>query len=109
LRLYDGGIRVSVGDALGPSQRVLEWDDHGRLRRFEIRTPGDSILWQAEFSDWQQIGGEWFASNVQLHFPVSKTEVELTFRDVELNPDLPSDAFVLPGARSATAPGGGGA
>jgi hypothetical protein len=109
LRLYDGGIRVSIGDALGPSQRILEWDPDGRLRRFETRTSGDSVLWQADFSEWQQIGGEWFASNVQLHFPVSKTEVELRFRDVELNPDLPSDAFVLPGAKSAAASGDGGA
>jgi hypothetical protein len=109
LRLYDGGIRIAVGDALGPSQRVLEWDEAGRLRRFETRTPGDSVLWQAEFSEWQQVGGEWFACSVQLYFPVSKTEVGLTFRGVELNPDLPSDAFVLPGASSAAAPGGGGA
>ncbi|HME69824.1 MAG TPA: hypothetical protein VKM54_08145 [Myxococcota bacterium] len=109
LRLHDGGIRVAMGDALGPSQRVLEWGPDGRLRRLETRTPGDSILWQAEFSEWQRVGGEWFAYAVALHFPVSKTEVELTFRDVELNPDLPSDAFVLPGPRSAAAPGGGGA
>jgi hypothetical protein len=108
-RLHDGGIRIAVGDALGPSQRVLEWDQDGRLRRFETRTPGDSVLWQADFSEWQQVGGEWFASTVALHFPVSKTEVELTFRDVELNPELPSDAFVLPGAPSAAAPRGGGA
>jgi hypothetical protein len=109
LRLHDGGIRVAVGDALGPSQRVLEWDPDGRLRRFETRTPGDSVLWQAEFSEWQQVGGAWFAFSVALHFPVSKTEVELTFHDVELNPELPSDAFVLPGAKSAAAPRDGGA
>jgi len=105
-RLYDGGIRVAMGDALAPSRRVLEWDPDGRLRRFETRTPGDSILWQAEFSEWQRVDGEWFASAVALHFPVSKTQVALTFRDVELNPELPSDAFVLHGPRSAASPGG---
>ncbi|HTF32528.1 MAG TPA: hypothetical protein VK714_02370 [Myxococcota bacterium] len=109
LRLYDGGIRVALGDPLGPSQRVLEWDTDGRLRRLEMRTPGDSVLWQAEFSEWQRVDGEWFAHTVSLHFPVSKTEVELTFRDVELNPELPSDAFVLHAPRSAAALGGGGA
>jgi hypothetical protein len=109
LRLYDGGIRIAMGDALAPSQRVLEWGPDGRLRRIETRTRGDSILWQAEFSKWQRVGDDWFAHNVALHFPVSKTEVELTFQDVELNPQLPSDSFVLHGPRSAAAPGGGGA
>ncbi|HYB13444.1 MAG TPA: hypothetical protein VEG67_08225 [Myxococcota bacterium] len=109
LRLHDGGIRVALGDPLGPSQRVLEWGPDAHLRRFETRTPGDSILWQAEFRDWQRKGDAWFAHAVALHFPVSKTEVELNFREVELNPELPSDAFVLPEPSSAATRGGGGA
>jgi hypothetical protein len=94
-RYPDGAIRVDLGDATGPSQRVFEWGPDARLRRIEARTPGDSVLWQADFSRWERVGEAWFAHGVALHFPVSKTEVELAFGEVELNPELPSDAFVL--------------
>jgi hypothetical protein len=107
-RYPDGAIRVDLGDAKGPSQRVFEWGADARLRRIEARSPGDSVLWQADFSRWERVGDQWFAHGIALHFPVSETEVELDFGDVELNPELPSDAFVLR-APPVAAPRGRGA
>jgi len=107
--LRDGGAQLDLADPGGAVLRTLEWDASGLLRAIESRSAAGEVLWQAEFEDFRAVEGERFAHRVALHFPVSKTEVRLEFEEVELNPDLSREVFVLrfPGAVGSGRRGGG--
>ena len=47
------------------------------------------------FDDYRELDGESFAFHVALSFPRVDAVAEIEFKKVELNPDLPTDVFVL--------------
>lgn len=93
--LRDGGAQLDLADPTGAVLRTLEWDARGLLRGLVARSATGEVLWQAEFEDFRSVQGARFAHRVALHFPPSQTEVRLEFDEVELNPDLSRDVFVL--------------
>ena len=52
-------------------------------------------IWAARFEDYRQLGEQWFAFRVALSFPRVGAKAQIDFKKVELNPELPSDVFVL--------------
>ena len=77
------------------SQR-FEFDALGRIRSAKRFGPDGVAIWAARFEDYRRLGEESFAFHVELSFPRVDAKAEITFKTVELNPDLPSDVFVLP-------------
>lgn len=97
----DGGFAVLL--AAGPpphAQQRFEFDGRGRIRSAKSVGPDGVAIWVARFEDYRQLGDYWFAFRVALSFPRVNAEVQIDFKKVELNPELPSDVFVLsvPGA-----------
>ena len=54
-----------------------------------------TIGWQARFDDYRELSGIWFAYEVELRFPRQDSVVTLRFDEVELNPELSPEVFVL--------------
>lgn len=92
--LPDGGLRIDLAGARGALQRRLEFDDQQRLRRVEVRDAG-RVLWEARFDEYRPVGAASFAHRVELRFPPTDTRARVSFRHVELNPELPPEVFVL--------------
>ncbi len=69
--------------------------------RVETYAPGERLLWSAAYGDFRQVGDIDFAHEISLWFPSSQTQVQLVFKQVELNPALPEGVFTLqlPSAR----------
>jgi hypothetical protein len=95
LRFADGGTRVPLRDAEGRTRMQLDFDAEGRLRRCEQWTLFGDAEWTAELDDYRDLAGTPFAFEVKLHFPVHASEAVLRFREVELNPELAPELFVL--------------
>lgn len=96
----EGGLAIDLVDAPGALRRHVELGPGRELRAAEVRTLGGSVLWRASFDDYRDVAGTSFAHRVALRFPDSGTDVDVVFTRVELNPELPEEAFVLslPGA-----------
>jgi hypothetical protein len=92
----DGGIAVLLGSHEGGrmSER-FEFDALGRLRSATRLASEDSELWSARFDDYREVANEFFAFHLALSFPRVGAKAEIQFKQVELNPDLPADVFVL--------------
>ncbi len=99
-----GGVRLDRVDPAGVLRQRLDFDSEGRLARVEAYEPGERLLWSAEYRGHQPIGGVEFAYEIVLWFPASQTQVELDFKQVELNPDLPEGVFTLPPPRTSGPP-----
>lgn len=99
--LEDGGVRLDRVDQDGVLRQRLDFDAQGRLARVEAYEHGERLLWSAEYRDYRDVGGLGFAHEIALWFPSSQTQVELVFKQVELNPVLPQDVFTLqlPGSK----------
>lgn len=95
----EGGVRLELSDAAGSRRETLAFDAEGRLRRLE-RHAGGERLWQVRFDEYAPIAGTPFAHRIALDFEHSGTRVELSLRDVELNPELPEALFRLEGPRA---------
>lgn len=96
-----GGIHLRWPDA------TLEFDAGGRLRRYQLQrgTAGSTLL-DARFDDYGEVDGQAFPRRLRLDFPASKTTVEVSYQDVELNPTLSPQLFEL---RPLATPSRGGA
>jgi len=95
----EGGVRIELADAGGSRRDALVFDAEARLRRFE-RHAGGERLWQVRFDDYAAVDGTPFAHRIQLDFDGSGTRVELSLRDVELNPRLSDGLFRLESPRA---------
>lgn len=109
--LPDGGFRVDLR-AAGAGRvalQQLEFDAEHRLRRVEARGAEGRLLWEARFDDYRRLDGASFAHEIEFRTPTTGARAQLSFREVELNPKLPPDIFVLrlPGRRGARAGGSG--
>lgn len=99
--LDGGGVRVDRVDTAGVLRQRLDFDGEGRLSRVEAYEPGERLLWSVEYRGHRPVGSVPFAHELLLWFPASQTQVELDFKQVELNPELPEGVFALPPPRAS--------
>jgi hypothetical protein len=99
----EGLIRMDLVDAERRVRRRAAFDTAARLREFEVVGDDGAVLWRARFDDYAAVDGVPFAHAIVLDVTAGVTHVEISLRDVELNPELPPDIFRL------RAPAGAGA
>ncbi len=95
--LPGGGVRLELEDRLGLA-RAAEFDAAGRLRRYQRRAPDGETLLEVRWDDYRDAGGRSFAHQIAVEAPGAGARAELSFRSVEINPELPAALFELPGA-----------
>lgn len=62
----------------------------------EERTADGVVAWRATFSDYEDHGGVWVATHIGLDVPPWAQSVEISLRDVEVNPALDHSIFAVP-------------
>jgi hypothetical protein len=105
----EGWIRFDLVDAEGRRHRSASFDAALRLRALEAFASGDEPIWSATYDGYETVGGAPFAHRVVLEVAAGGTRVEISLRDVELNPELSADIFQLripPAAGAARGEGG---
>jgi outer membrane lipoprotein-sorting protein len=91
----EGWIRMDLVDAERRVRQRVAFDAASRLREFEVVGDDGAALWRAEFGDYASIDGVPFAHAIVLDVTAGAAHVEISLRDVELNPELPPDIFRL--------------
>jgi len=91
----EGGelIRIDLADASGRVLRRAAFDSAARLREFELIDEDGAVRWRAEFADFAAVDGVSFAHRIVLDVAQGGTHVEISLRDVELNPELAPEIF----------------
>ena len=107
VRDRDGRIRIDLADTQGTVVQRATFDPAGRLRALEVLDDSGAVLWAAQFDEYRDIGGSPFAHSIGLDVRSGMTRVEISFRNVELNPDLPPGLFRLFSSGEGDAPGTG--
>lgn len=80
-----------------PLRRVIKFDRYNRVVREHLIADSEAnTLVQAILSDHDWHEGQLIPGCVRLDFPQMKTEIRLTFRDIETNPSLPDSLWYLP-------------
>ena len=92
--LSDGTLRVELA---GDGARRVTFDQASNLRRLEVRQ-GERVL-HVRYDDYRSVGGVPFAHDIALEFSEPEARAEVSFQEVELNPELPPGTFVLRLAR----------
>jgi hypothetical protein len=92
-------LEVDSGDAQKPPE-----EQRLRLRRTEVRGPDGSLEWRVQWDDYRVVEdaaahaapGVSIAMPFRIRFehPARGTDTLIRFASIELNPDVPSDAFV---------------
>ena len=100
----DGRIRIDLADALGIVVQRATFDPAGHLREFEVLDNSGAAVWAAQFGEYRDVGGVAFAHSIGLDVRSGKTRAEISFRKVELNPDLPPGLFRLSPSREGSPP-----
>lgn len=100
----EGLIRMDLVDAEGRVRRRAAFDTAARLREFEVIGGDGAVLWRAQFGDYAPVDGVPFAHAIVLDVAAGVTHVEISLRDVELNPELPPDIFRLRAPEKPAAP-----
>jgi hypothetical protein len=103
----DGRIRIDLADAQGSVVQRATFDPTGRLRAFEVLDNSGAVLWAAQFGEYRDVGGSAFAHSIGLDVRSGNTRAEISFRNVELNPELPPGLFRLFPSREGGPPGAG--
>ena len=91
----DRRIHVLFTDPDGAPRQILEFDVGGPLRRVERLAADGTVLWVARYDDYKTVSGVHFAHAIEIDFPPTEVHARFSLRDVELNPELPADTFVL--------------
>lgn len=104
-RSADGALVAAFEDGDGSFGQRFEFDAEGRLRRVETRAgrllgadadaEDGSVLWDVRYDDYDDVDGSPYAHDVALAFPAFDTHARVSMHQVELNPELAPDAFVL--------------
>jgi hypothetical protein len=76
-------------------QRV-RFSADGDLRSVEVLDPEGGLRWSARYEHWRAVGGDRYPFEMVLRFPLTALRAELRMEEVELNPTLDSELFVLP-------------
>lgn len=87
-------------DAEGRLFERVSFDAEQRLRGFERFDGAGHLVWSARFDDHRPLMGgsgamQSFAHAVELRFPFERAVVDVDFKDVELDPELPPGLFEL--------------
>jgi len=102
-----GRIRIDLADARGIVVQRATFDPAGRLRAFEVLDHSGVVLWAAQFGEYRDVGGSAFAHSIGLDVRSGNTRAEISFRNVELNPELPPGLFRLFPSREGNPPDAG--
>lgn len=94
-RDHHGRTRIELVDAGGVARQRVTFDAAGRLYGIELFDGAEDALWSAQFREYRDVEGSPFAHAIQLDVAAGLTHAEISFRDIELNPDLPSELFEL--------------
>ena len=81
--------------------RRAAFDSDARLREFESIDEDGAVRWRAEFADFAAVDGVSFAHRIVLDVTRGGTHVEISLRDVELNPELAPGVFRIRSPREA--------
>jgi hypothetical protein len=103
----DGRIRMDLVDSRGVVVQRATFDLEGRLRAFEVLDASGAVVWAAQFGEYRDVGGSAFAHSIGLDVRSGNTRAEISFRKVELNPDLPPGLFRLFPSGEGSPPGAG--
>jgi outer membrane lipoprotein-sorting protein len=95
VRDAEGRIRIDLTNAQGAVVQRVTFDAAGRLQAFEALDDSGAVLWVAQFDAYRDVDGSAFAHSIQVDVRSGKTRAEISFRNVELNPDLPPGMFRL--------------
>lgn len=103
----DGRIQIDLADSQGTVVQRATFDPAGSLRAFEVLDDSGAALWSAQFDEYRDVGGSPFAHSIGLDVRSGKTRAEISFRNVELNPDLQPGLFQLFPSREGNPTGAG--
>ena len=68
----------------------------GELVEVAAIGPDGSVRWRSEYSEWRDAGAGRYPHRMVFSFPATALRAEIELDDVELNPSLSNDLFVLP-------------
>jgi hypothetical protein len=97
-------IRMDLVDADRNVRRRVAFDGASRLREIEVLDDDGEVRWRASFDDYAFVDGDDFAHTIVLDVSEGVTHVEVSLRDVELNPPLPAGVFQLRAPAEAVRP-----
>ncbi len=106
----DDEVEIELVDDLGTVRQRLGFDADENLRRVEDRSRIGKTRVHIRYDHYRDTPQGSFAHSIDLDFPLWETQAELTFGEVELNPELPEGIFELgiPEGEFAEEPGGAG-
>jgi hypothetical protein len=102
-------IRMDLVDSEQRVRQRAAFDADSRLREFEVVDEGGAVRWRARFGDHEVVGETFFPHTIVLDVTTGDTHVEISLRDVELNPRLAPGVFQLrdpAGQQPREGPGG---
>jgi hypothetical protein len=86
-----------TGTDAGVRQRVEIAADRNRLDVLSsVVHEGGDVVWELEFEDLARVGGVPFPKKIHFVNRREDADVLVQYQDVELNPDLPDDAWTIP-------------
>lgn len=94
----DGSLLLGFRLAADATRRVFEFDASSGLVGVRHRAADGSLVWEAEYSDYRNLGERLFAHQIALDFPAQQAQATFYFGTAELNRPLPASAFVLENA-----------
>lgn len=95
------GTGEAIRVELANPPRTLEFDEAGSLSRYALRDERGRPVLEARFGDYRDVEGSPFAHAIEIELPGSGTHAEITFSQVELNPELPDEVFRLRPGRAS--------
>jgi len=102
-------VRMDLVDADQRVRRRIAFDSEAQLRQLEVLEMDGSVRWRATFGDFSAVAGAPFAHSIVLDVTAGSAHVEISLRDVELNPELPPGVFrIREPAEATVAPGAAG-
>lgn len=90
----EDGVRIRTRDRASGYQ-TLEFDSRGELRAATWESAGGESLLEVRYDDFREVGEERFAHEIKIVFPRERARAALSYREVELNPELPDALFQL--------------
>jgi len=91
----DRRVRVDLVDTEQRLRRRAVFDAAARLRELVVYDGAGAARWTARFDDYAEVSGVPFAHHIVLDVSMGSSRVEISLRDVELNPELPPGIFHL--------------
>ncbi len=96
------GFRVRTQDRASGFQS-LEFGREGDLTEARWESAGGESLLEVRYDDFRALGGQRFAHEIEIVFPRERARAVLSYREVELNPELPAELFRLRDANTEDA------